>query len=108
MSIVLATSTLIPGLYAFLPETVNAILVTPVVFGAIALVFMKLFISFGRKKHFHFVYVAGQDDIFGLNEHLSEICRYHGLSKKISQKLKVGTDALCEAMTEKNPPMPPS
>ena len=103
VSIVLATSTLIPGLYAFLPETVNAIIVTPVVFGAIALVFMKLFISFGRKKHFHFVYVAGQDDIYGLNEHLSEICRYHGLSKKISQKLKVGTDALCEAMTDNNP-----
>lgn len=103
VSIVLAASTLIPGIYDFLPSDISSVIVSPIVFGALALVFMKCIVSLGNKKHFKFSYHAATDDIIELNEHIDEVCRNRAVAKDVASKLRVGVDALCESFIEDNP-----
>lgn len=103
VSIVLATSTLIPGLFSFLPADISSIIVSPMVVGATACVFMKIIVSLGNKKRFNFTFDAAVDDIVDFNDHIEEACKNRAVPKDLATKLYIGIDALCESFAEDNP-----
>lgn len=103
VSIVLATSTLIPGLFSFLPADISSIIVSPIVVGATALVFMKIIVSLGNKERFDFVYDTAADDMIDFNDRIKEVCKSRAVPKDFATKLRIGIDALCESFEEDNP-----
>ena len=103
LSIFFAISTLIPGLYAFLPESVAAVLVSPMVMGVSVLLITTLLSRIGTKKVFSFVSGTGPLDILALNEAIENVCRQRGAERSLMRKLQICADSLCESVFEVNP-----
>ena len=103
LSIFFAVSTLIPNLYAFLPESVSTILVSPMVMGVCVLLVTTLLSRIGTKKVFSFVTGTGPLDIIALNEEIEKVCRQRGTERALMRKIQISLNSLCESLCEITP-----
>lgn len=103
LSIAFAISTLIPGLYSFLPDNVAAILVSPMVMGVCVLLFTTIISRIGTKKSFSFISGVAPADIIALNDEIEQICRQRGTERSLMKKMQIAMDSLCEAVNESAP-----
>lgn len=103
ISIAAAISTMIPGLYSFVPKEISDIFVTPMVMGVIVLITLTLIGRIGTRKRFAFV--SGVDDVAieGLNGKIAEVCAQWGAEHSLMRNLQITLDGLCEALYEANP-----
>lgn len=100
LSIFFAVSTLIPGLYSFLPESVSTILVSPMVMGVCVLLLTTLLSRIGAKKVFSFISGVSPMDIVALNEEIENTCRERGTERALMRRMQISIDSLCEAVYE--------
>ena len=100
LSVFFAISTLIPGLYSFLPESVSTVLVSPMVMGVCVLLITTLLSRIGTKKVFSFVSGTGPLDILALNEAIENVCRQRGAERALMRKIQICIDSLCEGVHE--------
>ena len=100
LSVFFAISTLIPGLYDFLPESVSTILVSPMVMGVCVLLITTLLSRIGARKVFSFVAGVGPMDIVALNDEIEKVCRERAVERKLMRRLQVCVDSLCEGVYE--------
>ena len=100
LSVFFAISTLIPGLYSFLPESVSVVLVSPMVMGVCVLLITTLLSRIGTKKVFSFVSGTGPLDILALNETIEDVCRQRGAERALMRKIQICVDSLCEGVFE--------
>ena len=100
LSIFFAISTLIPGLYDFLPESVSAVLVSPMVMGVSVLLITTLLSRIGTKKVFSFETGVGPMDIVVLNDEIENVCRERAAERSLMRRLQISVDSLCEGMYE--------
>ena len=103
LSVFFAISTLIPGLYSFLPESVSVVLVSPMVMGVCVLLITTLLSRIGTKKVFSFVSGTGPLDILALNEAIEDVCRQRGAERALMRKIQICVDSLCEGVHEMVP-----
>lgn len=103
LSIGFSASTLVPGLYDFLPESVAKILVSPMVMGVCVLLITTLLTRLGTKRRFTFVTGVDSASIPQLNAEIETICRQWCVERKVLQKLQIGLDGLCEGLEEHSP-----
>lgn len=103
LSIFFAVSTLIPGLYSFLPESVSAVLVSPMVMGVCILLITTLISRIGTKKVFSFACGTGPLDIVALNEEIEKVCRQRAAERTLMRKMQISLDSLCEGLHETAP-----
>lgn len=103
LSIFFAISTLIPGLYAFLPENVATILVSPMVMGVCVLLITTLLSRIGAKKTFAFRAGVSPMDIFALNNEIEDVCRARGVERDLMRRLQISIDSMCEGVHEIQP-----
>ena len=103
LSIGFSASTLVPGLYSFLPEGVQQVLVSPMVMGVCVLLITTLLMRFGTRRRFSFVTGVDTQSIPLLNKQIEEICRQWCVEQKVLQKLQIGLDGLCEGLEEHSP-----
>lgn len=103
LSIFFAVSTLIPGLYSFLPEGVAAVLVSPMVMGVLILLFTTLLSRIGTKKEFSFVTGVGPLDIISMNDQIESICRQRGTERTLMRRIQISANSLCEGISELAP-----
>jgi len=103
LSVFFAISTLIPGLYSFLPESVSVVLVSPMVMGVCVLLITTLLSRIGTKKVFSFVSGTGPLDIIALNEAIEDVCRQRGAERALMRKIQICADSLCEGVFEVAP-----
>lgn len=100
LSIGAAISTLIPGLYDFLPESVSKILVSPMVMGVCVLILVTLIGRIGAKKKYAFATGISTADVQALNDELKRVCGEWGTDRMLSRKLQISLSALCEGLCE--------
>ena len=103
LSICFAVSTLIPGVYDFLPAQVAQYLVSPMVMGVCVLLISTLLAKIGTKRKFSFITGVDSKSIPVFNEEIEDICRQWGMERKFFQRLQIGLDAVCEGVEELNP-----
>lgn len=103
LSIGFSISTLIPGLYDFLPESVSQVLVSPMVMGVAVLLITTLLGKIGTKRTFDFTTGVGAEDVVELNAQITKICNEWCTERILVQKLQIGLDALCEGFYEEDP-----
>ncbi len=103
LSISFSISTLIPGLYDFLPESVSQVLVSPMVMGVAVLLITTLLGKIGTKRTFDFTTGVGAEDVVELNAQITKICNEWCTERILVQKLQIGLDALCEGFYEEDP-----
>ena len=103
LSGVFAISTLIPNLYAFLPESVSTILVSPMVMGVCVLLVTTLLSRIGTKKVFTFSVGVGPLDIVAMNEEIEKVCRQRGTERALMRKMQISLNSLCEGLYEASP-----
>lgn len=103
LSIGFSISTLIPGLYDFLPESVSQVLVSPMVMGVAVLLITTLLGKIGTKRTFDFTTGVGAEDVVELNAQIAKICNEWCTERILVQKLQIGLDALCEGFYEEDP-----
>lgn len=103
LSIFFSISTLVPGLYSFLPEKVSMILVTPMVMGVCVLLLTTVPGRIGRKKTFSFECAVSPVNIITLNEEIENVCRRFGTERKLMRKLQISLDSLCESVYDAEP-----
>jgi len=98
ISITFAVSTLIPGLWSFLPEAAAKIFVSPMVMGTLVLLLMTLLMRIGRKKRIRFSTAMDADALPELNRQIAAACREWSAPKALCQKLQIGLDAVSEGL----------
>lgn len=103
LSIFFAVSTLIPNLYAFLPESVSTILVSPMVMGVCVLLLTTLLSRIGAQKVFVFTSGVSPLDIIALNDEIENTCRERGTERALMRKMQISMDSLCEGVYEVMP-----
>jgi NCS2 family nucleobase:cation symporter-2 len=103
LSIGFSASTLVPGLYAFLPDGVEQVLISPMVMGVCVLLITTLLMRLGTRRRFSFVTGVDSRSIPLLNKQIEEICRQWCVEQKMLQKLQIGLDGLCEGLEEHSP-----
>lgn len=103
LSIFFAVSTLIPGLYSFLPESVSTILVSPMVMGVCVLLLTTLLSRIGAKKVFAFISGVSPIDIIALNEEIENTCKQRGTERALMRRMQIALDSLCEGVYEMDP-----
>lgn len=103
LSVFFAISTLIPNLYAFLPESVSTILVSPMVMGVCVLLVTTLLSRIGTKKVFTFSVGVGPLDIVAMNEEIEKVCRQRGTERALMRKMQISLNSLCEGLYEASP-----
>lgn len=103
LSIFFAVSTLMPGLYSFLPESVSTILVSPMVMGVCVLLLTTLLTRIGAKKKFAFISGVSPMDIVALNEEIENTCRERGTERALMRRMQISLDSLCEGVYETAP-----
>ena len=102
LSVAAAISTLIPGLYDFLPESVSKVLVSPMVMGVCVVIIVTLIGKIGAKKKYAFVTGVTADDVSALEEELKRVCGEWGTERVLCRKLQISLSALCEGLCELN------
>ena len=103
LSISFAVSTLIPGLYSFVPEKVAAVLCTPMVMGVCILLLTTLLGKIGTKKVYEFESGVGTEDVKAVNEKIVKLCEEWCTDRRLVQKLQIPLDALMEGICEQKP-----
>ncbi len=103
LSISFAVSTLIPGLYSFVPEKVSAVLCTPMVMGVCILLLTTLLGKIGTKKVYEFESGVGTEDVKAVNEKIVKLCEEWCTDRRLVQKLQIPLDALMEGICEQKP-----
>ena len=103
LSIGFSASTLVPGLYAFLPDGVEQVLISPMVMGVCMLLITTLLTRLGTRRRFTFVTGVDHHSIPLLNRQIEEICRVWCVEQRVLQKLQIGLDGLCEGLEEHSP-----
>lgn len=103
LSVGFSASTLVPGLYDFLPDNVAQILVSPMVMGVSVMLISSLLTRIGSKKKFEFVTGVDSKSIPVLNEEIEKFCKQWSVEYKLLQKLQFGMDSLCEGLEEQAP-----
>lgn len=103
LSIGFAVSTLIPGVWDFLPEAASGVLDTPMVMGVCVLVAVSLLGRIGRKKVCAFCCGVKPADVDRLREETEKVCRSWGTGEDTCKRLQIGLSALCEAVCEQLP-----
>lgn len=98
ISIIFAVSTMIPGLWKFLPENLFQAFCSPLVMGTITLLFMTIVTSIGTRHKASFLSGTSASAIPVLNEKLREICREWAVSKELCHSLIFGVDAVAEGL----------
>lgn len=96
VSITFAVSTLIPGLWDFLPPEVASILVSPMVMGTIVLLVMMLLGKIGQKKSLELESTMSAQSIPAINQQILDACKEWSAPKSLCNKLQIGVDAICE------------
>ena len=100
LSVAAAISTLIPGLYDFLPENVSKILVSPMVMGVCVVIIVTLIGKIGAKQKYAFVTGVTPDDVSALEQELKRVCGDWGTERVLCRKLQISLSALCEGLCE--------
>ena len=103
LSIFFAVSTLMPGVYSFLPKAVSQVIVSPMVMGVAILMITTLLSRIGTNKKFTFITGVTAVDIPALNKELESICKQWGTEREVLRKLEISLDGLCEAVAEMDP-----
>lgn len=103
LSVGASASTLIPGLYDFMPENVRNVLATPMVMGVCVLLLTTLLGRIGTKKTFTFVTGVGPEDLELLDKKLEDVCREWAADRTLLRKLQLALNALCEGIYEISP-----
>lgn len=103
ISIIMSISTLIPSLYAFLPEQVSTVLVSPVVMGAVMLLVLNLLVRIGRKQVISITAPVRSDAFPDTEKALDEAFKGWATPRVVSQKVKIGLSALCESIEDIDP-----
>ena len=98
VSIIFAVSTMIPGLWKFLPPKVAQVVCSPLVVGTLTLLFMTVLTSIGTKRKACLKSGTSASAIPELNEKLREICKEWSTSKELSHNLIFGIDAVAEGL----------
>lgn len=102
LSISFAISTLIPGMYSFLPEKVQAVLCSPMVMGVGILLITTLLGKIGTKRQTEFTTGTDTDDVKEVNAQIAKICEEWCTEKDLMQKLQISMDAILEGFHEHN------
>ncbi|MBR5590396.1 MAG: hypothetical protein IKW40_02585, partial [Anaerotignum sp.] len=102
-SIGFSASSLVPGLYSFLPDGAEQVLVSPMVMGVCVLLITTLLTRLGTRRRFSFETGVDSYSIPLLNKHIEEICRQWCVEREVLQKLQIGLDGLCEGLAEHTP-----
>ena len=103
LSISFAVSTLIPGMYSFLPEKVQAVLCSPMVMGVGILLITTLLGKIGTKRQTEFTTGTDTDDVKEVNAQIAKVCEEWCTEKELVQKLQISLDAIMEGFHEHNP-----
>ncbi len=103
LSIFFAVSTLMPGVYSFLPKAVAQVIVSPMVMGVAILMITTLLSRIGANKKFTFITGVTPVYIPALNKELEKICKQWGTEREVLRKLEISLDGLCEAVAEMDP-----
>ena len=103
LSISFAVSTLIPGMYSFLPQNVQSVLCSPMVMGVGILLLTTLFGKIGTKRQTEFTTGSDTDDVKEVNTQIMRVCEEWCTEKELAQKLQISLDAIMEGFHEQNP-----
>ena len=103
LSISFAVSTLIPGLYSFLPQKVQSVLCSPMVMGVGILLITTLLGKIGTKRQTQFTTGTDTDDVKEVNVQIANVCEEWCTEKDLVQKLQISLDAIMEGFHEHNP-----
>ena len=103
LSISFAVSTLIPGMYSFLPEKVQSVLCSPMVMGVGILLITTLLGKIGTKRQTEFTIGTDTDDVKEANVQIAQICEEWCTEKDLVQKLQISMNAIMEGFHEHNP-----
>ena len=98
VSIILSVSTMIPGLWKFLPPNVAQVICSPLVMGTVVLITMTLLTRIGTKRKVCLQSGTCASAILVLNEKLKEICKEWTVKKDLSHSLIFGIDAVAEGL----------
>lgn len=102
LSISFAVSTLIPGLYDFLPKSVSSVVCSPMVMGVGILLLTTLLGKIGTKRKFEFVTGVKAEDVKEVNARIAKVCEEWCTERDLVQKLQIPLDALIEGFCEEN------
>jgi len=97
-SIIFSVATLVPQLWNFIPPKIASIVVSPVVMGTGALLFMTALTSLGTSRRVHIESCADPAAVQRLHEQLLDCCRAWCMPKSLSHAIVYGMDAVCEAL----------
>ena len=103
LSISFAVSTLVPGLYSFLPEKVSSVICSPMVMGVGILLITTLLGKIGTKRIVEFTTGTGTEDVKDLNKQIAKVCEEWCTEKELLQKLQISLDSIMEGFHELNP-----
>lgn len=103
LSISFAVSTLIPGLYSFLPEKVSSVICSPMVMGVGILLITTLLGKIGTKKVEEFTSGTDPDDIKEMDKKIAKICEEWCTERELVQKLQISLNSIMEGFHEHNP-----
>lgn len=103
LSISFAVSTLIPGLYNFLPQEVQSVICSPMVMGVGILLITTLLGKIGTKRSTEFKTGTDTEDVKEVNAQITKVCEDWCTDKELEQKLRIALDALMEGFHEHNP-----
>jgi hypothetical protein len=98
ISIIFAVSTMIPGLWKFLPPNVAQVICSPLVMGTVVLITMTILTRIGTKRKVSLKTGTSASAIPVLNEKLKDICKEWAVSKDLSHSLIFGIDAVVEGL----------
>ncbi len=102
LSIAAAVSTLIPGLYDFLPKSVSDVLVSPMIMGVLVLMITTLFCRLGTHKKFEMLTEIDAYGVQALNEQIDNVCCKWNTQLAMTRQIKMALNAVCEGVFEQN------
>lgn len=103
LSIFFAISTLIPGLYDFVPEKIAAVLVSPMVMGVCVLMFTTLLTRIGTKRIFSFRSGTAPEDVHAVCEEIEKVCAAVATERRLMRIIQIAVSSLCEGLHEFSP-----
>ena len=103
LSISFAISTLIPGMYSFLPEQVQSVICSPMVMGVGILLITTLLGKIGTKRITEFETGTDTDDVKEACVQITKVCEEWCTEKELAQKLQISLSSIMEGFHEHNP-----
>lgn len=103
LSISFAVSTLIPGLYSFLPSKVSSVICSPMVMGVGILLITTLLGKIGTKRIEEFTTGTDPHDVKDVSKKIAKICEEWCTERDLAQKLQISLSSIMEGFHEHNP-----